>query len=166
MKNIKMVIIDVDGVLTDGKIIVDAEGKEVKNFHVRDGTGIKYLQRTGLGCAVISGRKSAAVEHRLRELGIKDVFQNALNKIEAYEQIITKYNLKDEEVCYIGDDLIDIPIFRRVGFSVTVPDAPLEVKEFATYITKTPGGQGAVREVIEKILKFQDKWAIIMTRYV
>ncbi|HHT9125196.1 MAG TPA: KdsC family phosphatase [Candidatus Brocadiia bacterium] len=166
MKNIKMVIIDVDGVLTDGKIIVDVEGEEVKNFHVRDGTGVKYLQRAGLNCAVISGRKCAAVEHRLRELGIKDVFQNAINKIEAYEQIVTKYNLKDEEVCYIGDDLIDIPIFRRVGFSAAVPDAPEEVKEIATYITKTPGGQGAVREVIEKILKFQDKWGTIMERYV
>jgi 3-deoxy-D-manno-octulosonate 8-phosphate phosphatase (KDO 8-P phosphatase) len=146
-------------------VIVDAEGKEVKNFHVRDGTGIKYLQRAGLSCAIISGRKCAAVEHRLRELGIKDVFQGALNKIEAYEQIVKKYDLKDEEVCYIGDDLIDIPIFRRVGFSAAVPDAPQEVKELATYITKTPGGQGAVREVAEKILKFQDKWAIIMARY-
>ncbi|HLG28581.1 MAG TPA: HAD-IIIA family hydrolase [Candidatus Brocadiales bacterium] len=166
MKNIKMVIIDVDGVLTDGKIIVDAKGEEVKNFHVRDGTGIKYLQRAGLNCAVISGRKCTATEHRLRELGIKDIFQNAVNKIEAYEQIVTKYNLKDEEVCYIGDDLIDIPIFRRVGFSAAVPDAPHEVKEIATYITKTAGGQGAVREVIEKILKFQDKWEIIMARYI
>jgi 3-deoxy-D-manno-octulosonate 8-phosphate phosphatase (KDO 8-P phosphatase) len=160
-----MVIIDVDGVLTDGKIIVDAKGEETKNFHVLDGTGIKYLQRAGLDCAIISGRKCAAVEHRLRELGITDVFQGALNKIEAYEQIVAKYNLKDEEVCFIGDDLMDIPVFRRVGFSAAVPDAPQEVKEFATYITKTPGGQGAVREVVEKILKFQDKWATIMARY-
>ncbi|MEE9260931.1 MAG: HAD-IIIA family hydrolase [Candidatus Scalindua sediminis] len=165
MKEIKIVIIDVDGVLTDGKIILDANGNESKVFYVQDGTGITYLHRAGIKTAIISGRESKAVVHRAKELCIEDVYQGIHNKIEAYEKILKKHRIKDNETCYIGDDLIDLPILRRVGFSVAVPNAPLEVKRSVSYVTSAPGGYGAVREVTEKILKSQGKWDMIISRY-
>ena len=165
MKNIKLVIIDVDGVLTDGAIYIDSEGRETKAFNVLDGTGIAYLHRSGIKTAIISGRMCSAVIHRAKELGIEDVYQGALNKIDAYKEILEKHALRDEEVCYIGDDLIDLPIFHRVGFPVAVANASPIVKQQSIYVTKTKGGSGAVREVAEKILKFQDKWDFIMERY-
>lgn len=165
LDKIKLVIIDVDGVLTDGGIIIDSQGNESKIFNVKDGTGINFLQRIGVKCAIISGRTCPTVTHRAEALGIKDVYQGARNKIDAYEEILRKMGLKDEEVCYIGDDLIDIPIIKRVGFSVAVADAVIEVREMADYITQTPGGKGAVREVVEKIIKEQGKWEIITERY-
>ena len=165
VKNIKLVIIDVDGVLTDGAIYIDSEGREIKAFHVLDGTGIAYLHRAGIKTAIISGRTCKAVIHRASELGIEDVYQGAKNKLDAYKEILKKYALRDEEICYIGDDLIDLPIFHRVGFPVAVANASPIVKQQSIYVTKAKGGCGAVREVAEKILKFQDKWKLIMERY-
>jgi 3-deoxy-D-manno-octulosonate 8-phosphate phosphatase (KDO 8-P phosphatase) len=165
LKNIKIVIIDVDGVLTDGAIYIDSSGYETKAFHVLDGTGISYLHRAGIKTAIISGRNSAAVNHRAKELGIEDVYQGTKNKIDAYKKILEKHALRDEEVCYIGDDLIDLPILCRVGLPVAVANASPIVKHHALYVTKTKGGSGAVREVAEKILKFQEKWDFIMERY-
>lgn len=165
MNNVKIVIIDVDGVLTDGKIMLDAKGNESKVFYVQDGTGITYLHRAGIKTAIISGRKSMAVEHRAKELCIEDVYQGVHNKIEAYENILKKHKIKDNETCYIGDDLIDLPILRRAGFSVSVPNASLEVKRNVSYVTNAPGGYGAIREVTEKILKSQGKWDKIISRY-
>lgn len=165
MKNIKLVIVDVDGVLTDGAIYIDDHGCETKAFHVLDGTAISYLHRVGIKTAIISGRNCDAVAHRASELNIEDVFQGVKNKIDAYKVVVEKYALRDEEVCYIGDDLIDLPILNRVGFPVAVANASLVVKRQAVYVTKAGGGRGAVREVAEKILKFQNKWHIIMERY-
>lgn len=165
MKNIKMVIIDIDGVLTDGTIYIDSEGRETKAFHVLDGTGISYLHRAGIKTAIISGRICDAVVHRAKELDIKDVYQGAINKLDAYKEILEKHTLRDDEICYIGDDLIDLPIFYRVGFPVSVANASPLVKQHSLYVTNTKGGFGAVREVAEKILKFQDKWHLIMERY-
>jgi len=165
LNEIKIVIIDVDGVLTDGKIILDANGSESKSFYVQDGTGITYLHRAGIKTAIISGRESKAVVHRAKELCIEDVYQGIHNKIEAYEKILKKHRIKDNETCYIGDDLIDLPILRRVGFSVAVPNAPLELKRSVSYVTSAPGGYGAIREVTEKILKSQGKWDMIISRY-
>ena len=156
---------DVDGVLTDGMIMLDADGKESKVFYVQDGTGITYLHRAGIKTAIISGRKSEAVEHRAKELCIEDIYQGVHNKIEAYEKILKKHELKDNETCYIGDDLIDLPILKRVGFSVAVPNASLELKGNVSYVTNAPGGYGAIREVTEKILKSQGKWDKIISRY-
>jgi len=164
-KNIKMVIFDVDGVLTDGGIIFDVYGIETKKFNVKDGTGIKYLIRSGLQVAFITGRQSMVVAIRAKELGVTDVFQNAKIKIEPYEQLLAKYGLKDEDVCYIGDDLPDIPVMRRVGFPAAVANASAEVKNIATFVTTAAGGQGAARELAEKILKDQDKWKTILSRY-
>jgi len=165
VKGIKLVIIDVDGVLTDGAIYIDADGRETKAFNVLDGTGISYLHRVNIKTAIISGRTSKAVEHRAKELNITEVYQGIKNKLDAYNEILAKYSLKDEEVCYIGDDLIDLPIFYRVGFSVAVANAMPVVKQYASYVTKASGGCGAVREVAEKIIKFQEKWHVIMERY-
>lgn len=165
MKNIKMVIIDIDGVLTDGTIYIDSEGRETKAFHVLDGTGISYLHRAGIKTAIISGRTCDAVVHRAKELNIKDVYQGAINKLDAYKEILEKHTLRDDEICYIGDDLIDLPIFYCVGFPVSVANASPLVKQHSLYVTNAKGGFGAVREVAEKILKFQDKWHLIMERY-
>ncbi len=165
MNEIKIVIIDVDGVLTDGKIMLDTNGNESKTFYVQDGTGITYLHRAGIKTAIISGRESKAVAHRAKELGIEDVYQGIHNKIEAYEKILKKHKIKDNEICYIGDDLIDLPILRRVGFSVAVPNAVLEVKKSVSYVTSARGGHGAIREVVEKILKSQGKWDMVISRY-
>ncbi|GAB61477.1 MAG: 3-deoxy-D-manno-octulosonate 8-phosphate phosphatase [Candidatus Jettenia sp.] len=165
VKNIKLVIIDVDGVLTDGSIYIDVNGYETKAFHVLDGTGISYLHRVGIKTAIISGRTSKAVIHRAKELSIEDVYQGFKNKLEAYKAIQEKYAFRDEEICYIGDDLIDLPIFYRVGLPVAVANASPIVKQQSLYVTKAKGGTGAVREVAEKIIKFQDKWHIIMERY-
>lgn len=160
-----MVIMDVDGVLTDGKIILDANGVESKAFYVQDGSAITYLHRVGIKTAIISGRESKVVELRANELSIEDVYLGIHKKLEAYEEILKKHKIKDNEICYIGDDLIDLPILTKVGFSVAVPNAPLEVKERVSYITDAPGGYGAVREVTEKILKSQGKWKAITSRY-
>lgn len=164
-ETVRMVIMDVDGVLTDGKIVVDDQGVETKQFHVHDGTGIKYLLRAGLSAAWISGRSSETVSLQARELGLDDVYQGAKVKREAYEQILAKHDLTDAEVCYIGDDLTDLPVLRSVGLPVAVANARDEVKGSASYVTRARGGEGAVREVIERILKAQNRWRDIMSRY-
>ena len=156
---------DVDGVLTDGKIILNANGVELKAFYVQDGTAITYLHRAGIKTAIISGRNSKVVELRAKELNIEDVYLGIHKKLDAYEEILKKHKIKDYEICYIGDDLIDLPILRKVGFSVAVPNAPSEVKERVSYVTDAPGGYGAIREVTEKILKSQGKWESITSRY-
>ncbi len=160
-----MVIMDVDGVLTDGKIILDSNGVESKAFYVQDGSAITYLHRAGIKTAIISGRNSKVVELRAKELSIDDVYLGIHRKLDAYEKILQKHKINNNDICYIGDDLIDLPILEKVGFSVAVPNAPIEVKERVSYITDAPGGYGAVREVTEKILKSQGKWEVITSRY-
>ncbi len=160
-----MVIMDVDGVLTDGRIILDSNGVESKAFYVHDGSAITYLHRVGVKTAIISGRNSKVVELRAKELSIEDVYLGIHKKLDAYAEILKKHKIKDNEICYIGDDLIDLPVLSKVGFSVAVPNAPSEVKERVSYITDAPGGYGAIREVTEKILKSQGKWDIITSRY-
>ncbi len=165
LKKIKLIIMDVDGVLTDGSIYLDEQGHELKRFNVKDGSGIKFAHRSGLKTALISGRSSPVVDRRAIELGISEVIQLAKQKLPPYEALLKKYNLKDEEAAYIGDDVLDLGILRRVGFAVSVADAHEEVKKTAHYVTAAPGGQGAVREMIEMILTAQDKWDKIMERY-
>jgi len=162
---IRLVVFDVDGVLTDGKIALDAHGVETKAFNVQDGTGIKYLLRSGIKVAFITGRQSGAVALRARELGVEDVYQGAKVKLEAYEKLVEKYGLHDDEICYVGDDLPDLPVMRRVGLAVAVANARLEIKNEAAYVTQAQGGGGAAREVAEKILKGQGKWDAILSRY-
>jgi 3-deoxy-D-manno-octulosonate 8-phosphate phosphatase (KDO 8-P phosphatase) len=164
-KGIKLLILDVDGVLTDGSIILDNEGNEFKSFHVRDGHGIKMLEKVGIKVAIITGRHSKVVERRAHELGITEVYQRCHIKSVAYEHLLEKMGLKDNEVAYIGDDIVDIPIFKRVGLSVAVADATDETKKEALLITKNKGGRGAVREVCEFILKSKGKWEELINDY-
>ena len=156
-KNIKMLLLDVDGVLTDGRIILDNQGNELKAFHVRDGHGIKLAQRAGIIIGIITGRKSEVVNIRARELGITEVHQGAHEKITVYEQVIKKYGFRDAEVAYMGDDIVDVSIFQRVGLAVTVADADHGVHPFVDMTTRAAGGHGAVRELINLILKKQGK---------
>lgn len=156
-KKIKLLLLDVDGVLTDGRIILDNQGNEIKAFHVRDGHGIKLAQRAGITIGIITGRSSEVVNIRARELGIEEVYQGALDKMVAYESVLSKYNINDEEVAFIGDDIVDVPIFRKVGLAVTVADADPAVKPFIDMVTKAEGGRGAVREIINMILTSQGK---------
>lgn len=164
-KKIKMFIMDVDGVLTDGRIVLGDKGEELKFFHVLDGVGISLAHRAGLRTAIISARSSSVTSLRAKELGIEIVYQVDGDKREAYQEILNKHHLQDEEVAYIGDDLHDLPLLKRVGLSLTVADGREEVKEIADYITKQSGGQGAVREAVEIILKAQGKWEEVTRRY-
>ena len=148
-----MLVLDVDGVLTDGSIILDGAENELKSFHVRDGHGIKMLMRSGISVALITGRRSKVVERRAKELGISDVFQKCHDKATAYRQLAEKYSLRDNEIAYVGDDIVDLPVLMACGFPVTVADADDEVKSFARMITKKPGGRGAVREVCNLLLR-------------
>ncbi len=164
-RGIKLLILDVDGVLTDGSIILDNDGIEYKAFHVRDGHGIKMLHAAGIGVAIITGRHSKVVERRAQELGITEVFQKCLNKKVAYEHLLEQYALKAAEVAYIGDDIIDAPIMAVVGLPVAVADAAEEAKKFAVMVTKSRGGRGAVREVTDFILKAKGLWQGMFDAY-
>jgi 3-deoxy-D-manno-octulosonate 8-phosphate phosphatase (KDO 8-P phosphatase) len=157
-KMIKLIILDVDGVLTDGSLIVGDSGDEFKVFSVRDGLGIAMAISAGITVAFLSGRYSQAVANRAKDLRVDDVHQGIPNKIAVYESLLNKYSLADEEVCYVGDDLSDIPPLKRAGLSYAVADAVEEVKEAAKHVTENPGGRGAVREVIDSILKSAGAW--------
>jgi 3-deoxy-D-manno-octulosonate 8-phosphate phosphatase (KDO 8-P phosphatase) len=165
IRNIKLLVLDVDGVLTDGRIIYSDSGEELKFFDVKDGHGIKLLQRAGIEVAFVTGRRSRVVEHRAHDLGITLVSQKALNKIEAYEEILKIKNLQDEDVCVVGDDLPDLPLLRRCGFSVAVANSVEEVIREVDYITTKEAGRGAVREVCDLILKAHGLWETVTARY-
>lgn len=165
LKKIKMLILDVDGVMTDGRITIDSDGRELKNFNVLDGHGLVMIQRHGIQVAILTGRTSAVVDHRARDLKIAEVYQGALNKKEVFHQILQKNNLKPEGVAYLGDDIVDIPVLKMVGFSAAVNDAVELVKKTVDYITVNRGGQGAVREVCEMLLVAQGFWPEVAARY-
>lgn len=164
-KNIKLLILDVDGVMTDGSIILDNEDNEFKVFNVRDGHGIKMLVKAGVQVAIISGRQSKVVERRARELGISEVYQRCHMKTVAFDHIMEKYGLTGKEVAYMGDDIVDIPVFKRVGLSVAVSDAIDETKKFALMVTKDPGGRGAVREICDFLLRSKGLWKSMTGEY-
>lgn len=162
---IRMMIFDVDGVLTEGRVIYLDDGSEIKEFDVKDGHGIKLLQRAGIEVALISGRACRAVGHRAAALGISRVHQGSKVKIEPYERLLAETGLKEHETGYMGDDLIDIPVMRRAGFSVAVPDGSPHIFPYAHYVTRASGGRGAAREVCEMILQVQGLWEGAMKRY-
>ncbi len=165
LKKIKMLLLDVDGVMTDGRIIFDSNGIESKFFNVKDGHGIKMLQRAGIEVGIISGRQSQVVANRAAELGIERVFLKALDKLVPYLTILADTGLADDEVAFIGDDLIDIPVLRRVGFAAAPADAIAEVFPFVHLVTKNRGGWGAVREISDLLLKSQGRWEELTARY-
>jgi len=165
---VRALICDVDGTLTDGTIYLGAVGGEeveLKGFHAADGAGITYLLRCGVAVALITGRTSALVARRAQELGVEQVRQGASPKEPAYEELMAALGVTDAEVCYVGDDLADVPLLHRAGCGVAVGDARPEVRAAANYVTDAPGGRGAVREVAERILKAQGKWADVLRRY-
>jgi 3-deoxy-D-manno-octulosonate 8-phosphate phosphatase (KDO 8-P phosphatase) len=165
IRSLKLLILDVDGVLTDGKVIMDDAGRELKHFHVRDGHGLKMLMRSGVEVVFLTGRQSAVVEHRARDLGVREVHQGAKNKLEWYPEIVEKRGLSGDQVGYVGDDIVDVPFMKRVGFAVAVADAMEEVRRAAHYVATQKGGQGAVREVCDMILKIQGTWDEVAKKY-
>jgi 3-deoxy-D-manno-octulosonate 8-phosphate phosphatase (KDO 8-P phosphatase) len=165
LAQIKLLLLDVDGVMTDGRIIFDSNGVESKFFNVKDGHGIKMLQRGGIEVGIISGRTSQVVANRAAELGITRVRQGSLEKLTPYQDILAETGLTDKQVAFMGDDIIDIPIMRRVGFAAAPADAMAEVLPFAHFVAKNSGGWGAVREVSDLILRSQGKWEEVTARY-
>ncbi len=162
---IKLLMMDCDGVLTDGRITLLDDGDELKSFHTRDGHGLVLLHRAGLRSGIISGRTAKAVERRARDLGVSIVYQGILDKIATFNELTSSESLDDAEIAYIGDDVTDIPLMNRVGLAVAVADAVTETKAAAHYTTELAGGFGAVREVCELILKAQGHWNGLMNRY-
>lgn len=162
---VTLLILDVDGVMTGGGIILDDRGNEFKVFHVRDGHGLKMVQRVGINVALITGRESKVVVRRAKELGISEIHQRSRDKVKAYEKVLKKFGATDAEAAYVGDDIVDIPLLRRVGFPITVADADESAKAFAAMVTSNPGGKGAVREVTDYLLKARGLWDDIVKKY-
>lgn len=166
---IKLVLMDVDGVLTDGKLYYvpgpDGQPAEFKGFNSQDGAGLHFLHWSGIKSGVISGRQSLAVTERARILNITYVYQGFLEKVPTYEEILAKEKLTDESVCFIGDDFPDFPLLKRAGLSIAVGDARPELRERVHYVTRANGGQGAVREAVELILRAQGHWQRMLDKY-
>jgi len=165
LNRIKLLLLDVDGVMTDGRIIYLNDGGEAKAFDVKDGHGLKLIQRAGIQVGIITGRQSDIVARRAAELGIELVYQGAKDKMQPFMEILEKLGLEPSEVAYVGDDLVDLPVMRMVGFSVTVADASDDIKPYADLVTSRPGGRGAVREVCDLLLKQSSLWTSVTSRY-
>jgi 3-deoxy-D-manno-octulosonate 8-phosphate phosphatase (KDO 8-P phosphatase) len=159
-------LFDVDGVLTDGKILLHADGSESKQFDIKDGTGIIWAQRAGLTVGLLSARTSAATGQRAAQLGITLVHQGVASKLESYEQIVDSLLLEDEQVAYMGDDVLDLPVLVRVGLATAPADAVEDVRSRVDWISSAKGGQGAARDLIEVILRAQGRWDAILAEYV
>lgn len=162
---VKMVIFDVDGVLTDGSLFIGDGGEEYKAFNSRDGHGMKMLLRTGVHIGIITGRTSNVVEHRMQSLGIEHVYQGQLDKLPAFEDVCKKTGLGMEEFAYVGDDVVDLPILTRVGLAIATADAHTLVKEHSHWHTPNPGGRGAARDVCELIMRAQGTLDEQMSHY-
>jgi 3-deoxy-D-manno-octulosonate 8-phosphate phosphatase (KDO 8-P phosphatase) len=163
---VKLLLMDCDGVLTDGRITLLENGDEQKSFHTRDGHGIVLLHRAGLNSGIISGRTSSLVERRARELGMRYVRQGTWDKVKDFDELLAEAGVTDHEVAFVGDDVTDIPLMQRSALAVAVADAAPETIAAAHYVTQLPGGHGAVREVTELILKAQGRWSELMKRYI
>lgn len=162
---VRLLLLDCDGVLTDGSITPVVGGDELKTFHTHDGHGLVMLHRAGLRSGIISGRTSRLVETRAADLGIKYVRQGALDKISVFESLLAEAAIEPAHVAYVGDDVVDIPLMRRSNLAVAVADATPDTRDAAHYVTRLPGGRGAVREVCELILKAQGRWDELMEKY-
>ena len=158
-KSVVLLLLDVDGVLTDGRIIIDNRGVETKHFHVRDGQGITFLLRAGIEVGFLTARSSTSVGRRAKELGVRLVYQGVRDKLAAYESLKRRRGLSDAQIGFVGDDVGDLPVLRRVGLAISVADGWEGARAAAAYVTRARGGDGAVREVAELLLKAQGKWA-------
>jgi 3-deoxy-D-manno-octulosonate 8-phosphate phosphatase (KDO 8-P phosphatase) len=165
MSEIKLIILDVDGTMTDGKLSIDNNGVETKSFHVKDGMAIAQAIKYGIKVAIITGRSSEVVEYRAKELGIIDIYQGVSNKIKTMDELLQKYDYTYENIAYMGDDINDIPAMMRAGYVGIPRDAVEDIEEFAHFRSKYKGGQGAVREFVENILKTAGIWNKIIEEY-
>lgn len=163
---VRLAIFDIDGVMTDGSLYFNDDGKEYKAFNSLDGHGLKMLQQSGVAIAIITGRRSQVVAHRAKNLGIQHVYQGVDNKLEAYRHLLQKLALEMMQTAYMGDDVIDLPVMTRCGLAISVPAAPCEVQQYAHLVTQRAGGHGAVREACEFIMKAQGHYAAILAAYV
>lgn len=164
--DIQLLLLDVDGVLTDGSILLDSDGRDLKRFYVRDGSAIVMWRKCGLKVGILTGRPSLVTTHRAAELKIDLVSQGkAMEKLAAYEDLCRRAGVTDERVAYIGDDLADLPVLRRVAYPMAPADAVEEVRGVAKYVTERPGGRGAVREAVEHLLKKMNRWNDVLERY-
>ena len=162
--NIKLLILDVDGVMTDGRVIISDNGVETRNFDIKDGLGVVALQMSGIQVAIITSKKSPAVAARAQELKIERFYEGVRKKTEVYNTLLAELGLTDAQAGYVGDDLMDLGLMKRVGFAVAVADAVPEVRQAAHYVTQARGGYGAVRETAELILKAQGKWDAVLSK--
>ncbi len=151
--------------MTDGGIVMNHKGEEIKRFDVRDGHGIRLLIKAGVQVGLVTGRSSPVVTHRAKDLGIRMVYQKAYDKLQAYQKIKKKTGLTDREIAYVGDDIVDLPVLRRVGLAMAVKDADETVKHSVDYVTRQKGGRGAVREIVELLLRVQGRWEPLMEKY-
>lgn len=165
LARVELLLLDVDGVLTDGRVVLDDNGVESKAFDVRDGHGLKLLQRGGVSVGLVTGRRSRVVELRAAELGIDEVHQGVKDKLAVVRQVLVRRSLAPERVAFMGDDVVDLPVMLQVGAALTVADAPGYVRERAHWVTEAAGGRGAVREVCEALLKARGCWAELTARY-
>lgn len=166
VEDIRLLLTDVDGVLTDGSILIDSGGREIKRFHVRDGAGMVAWQKLGLGLGIITGRPSSITTLRAAELGVDYVEQcPAMGKVAALENICARAGVEPKNIAFVGDDLADLPVLMRVGYPIAVADAVAEVAGIARYITRARGGHGAIREAIEHLLKAMDRWDEVVEAY-
>jgi 3-deoxy-D-manno-octulosonate 8-phosphate phosphatase (KDO 8-P phosphatase) len=164
LAGIRLLLTDVDGVLTDGRIHFDSEGRELKIFHVHDGAGLVYWHRCGGLSGFVSGRGSKVVEDRARELGVHEVWLRCGDKLGAVREILARRSLTPAAVAYLGDDLLDLPVLEHVGFACSVPNGRREVREAAHYVTEARGGEGALREVVELLLRARAQWDDVVRR--
>lgn len=164
-KKIKLLILDVDGVLTDGKIIYDSEGRDLKFFNVHDGLGVYLLKRVKIPTIILTARSSKTIKLRARDMQVKEIFEDVEKKDKLLERLVRKYKVNTEEICFIGDDLVDLSIMKKVGLPIAVKNACQEIKDISLYITKNEGGKGAVREVAEIILKAKKRWQELISSY-
>ena len=162
---VELVLLDVDGVLSDGRLYMDASGGEMKAFHARDGMGIRLGQRGGLLFGIVSGRKSKVVRDRAEELYITEVHERVADKGAKLDEILARVGVEPYQVCFVGDDLVDLPPMRRVGLAVAPADAAPEVRELAHHVTSRAGGHGCVRETIDLLLRARNKWDAVTSRF-
>jgi 3-deoxy-D-manno-octulosonate 8-phosphate phosphatase (KDO 8-P phosphatase) len=165
VKRVKVLLLDVDGVLTDGRIIYDSGGRDLKFFNVHDGMGVYLLKKAGIPTLLITAKGSRAIKPRARDMRVDAVFENISPKTRVLEKILKKYKINKEELCFVADDIVDLGLMRQVGLPIAVANGCMEIKKAATYITSREGGKGAVREVAELILKTQGKWDELLNCY-
>lgn len=164
-RKIKLLLLDVDGVLTDGRIIYNSSGQDTKFFDVHDGMGVYLLKKVGIPTVIITAKGSRAIKPRARDMGIDVVFENVSPKTKVLERILKRYKVTKEELCFVGDDIVDLGLMKQVGLPIAVINSCPEIKKICAYITLREGGRGAVREVVELILKAQGKWDALVKTY-